>query len=790
MIKKGIFCLLLFPFFFLQGFAQSLTETAFNNTYLTAKVSDPQDEPSITNLIRLGVRAFYLETLSAQSTPVFLKNLQTIPDNLGPQNIILIIGKTINKDTYYTLLEKSGIKQDAFISLFEAQDFWHVEYENQRITSIHGDLQEKLVFCNIIEKNWNNELVNPNTQFIELVLSFWQQTGRKPNFVCFTPTPFGFSVTELLNQTNSILKVSGEVNFQQKLLEEIIWEKEIPAITGGKFSFPHFAGQRINLKPEKPGFDFHPPSFESTDLKQDSTISFEGTIKNIGENLVAWYPFDENFDNFSNLPLKKVESENTQIKNDLSRKKVAEFSGKSFLKLPPVEALGLNDQDFTISLWIKADTLIDEDEPIISTFKRKFREGLHLIFRDQKPYMGFHSDDINGNFKIKAGQWYHVVWRYYKNLGERAIFINGKPDKKVRNLASFKGDGEIYLGVRRTADEERDYFQGKMDDLAIWNRALGDEEIKALYLGKEIKPLSLAKKNTPFLPFFVVGGILLIGALIYFRKREHKPEQTKEIAGTPKPEDKSAALPKRNMVKLFGIFTAIDKNGNDITRDFTPRVRQLFLLLVFYSSKFPQGISVEELSREVWPDLDLEKAANNRRVNMKKLRALLANFEGLEVVHTENFLKLQYSSPFYCDYFEFKQLTDQFLNTKKPEQAAYKQFLQFINSGQFLPKIEGEWLDPFKEFVSNFTIDYCLELIKSFPAEDDEIKINQITKIIFLYDPFNEEALAFLMQHFISSNKTQLAKHTYNDFKKAYQDAYDEDFPKSFEEILATTNLQ
>ncbi|MBX2842775.1 MAG: hypothetical protein KTR26_13470 [Flammeovirgaceae bacterium] len=790
MIKKGTFWLLCIFLLSFGAFSQSFPEIALNQTYLTTKISEQYTASSFSKLLHLGVNAFYLEKIPNQPS-VFFKKLKTLSESVTSEKIILIVGQNLNRNRLSSHLKYAGIIQNeesGIIVLNEEEDFWHVEFENQRTTTVHGVQQQKFVFCNFIEENWNNDLVNPNTQFIELVLSFWQQTGRRPNFVCFTPTPLEFSVLENLAHTNTVLKVNGFVKYEKKPLEEIFWEKEIPAITGGKFSFPHFSGQRIKIKPEKPGFDFQPTLFESNDLKQDTSITFQATIKNIGENLVAWYPFDENFENYSNNQLKKVESENTNINDDSERKKAAYFSGESYLKLPPVEALGLNDQDFTISLWIKADTLIDADEPIISTFKRKFREGLHLIFRDQKPYMGFHSDDINGNFEIKARQWYHVVWRYYKKLGERAIFINGKLDKKVKSLSSFKGDGEIYLGVRRTAEEERDYFQGKMDDLAIWNRALGDEEIREIFEGKVIEPLPSIEKSFSFILFITMVGIILIGIFIFIRKEKKKQVKSRSVQEKSIIEGITPVFPKKNMVKLFGVFTAIDKSGNDITKEFTPRIRQFFLLLVFYSSKYPQGISVEELSREIWPDLDLEKAANNRRVNLKKLRAVLANFEGLEVVQTENFLKLKYSSPFHCDYFEFKQLTDQFLNTKKPEQAAYKQFLQFINSGQFLPKIEGEWLDPFKEFVSNFTIDYCLELIKSFPAEDDEIKINQITKIVFLYDPFNEEALVLLMQHFISSNKIQLAKHTYNDFKKAYQDAYDETFSKSYEEVLATGN--
>lgn len=51
----------------------------------------------------------------------------------------------------------------------------------------------------------------------------------------------------------------------------------------------------------------------------------------------------------------------------------------------------------------------------------------------------------------------------------------------------------------------------------------------------------------------------------------------------------------RSAISLLGTFNVRDKDGNDITGAFTPRLKSLLVLLVLYTEKNKQGILTKKL---------------------------------------------------------------------------------------------------------------------------------------------------------------------------------------------------
>jgi len=81
---------------------------------------------------------------------------------------------------------------------------------------------------------------------------------------------------------------------------------------------------------------------------------------------------------------------------------------------------------------------------------------------------------------IKAGEWVHLAATYSIETGEMALYVNGKQIRKSkRNPADplRKNKGAIHIASR----DRLAYFQGVMDELKIYSRALKAGEIKAVY---------------------------------------------------------------------------------------------------------------------------------------------------------------------------------------------------------------------------------------------------------------------------------------------------------------------
>ena len=96
----------------------------------------------------------------------------------------------------------------------------------------------------------------------------------------------------------------------------------------------------------------------------------------------------------------------------------------------------------------------------------------------------------------------------------------------------------------------------------------------------------------------------------------------------------------RSAISLLGTFNVRDKEGNDITSNFTPRLKSLLVLLILYTEKNEKGILTRKMTEMLWSDKDEIAARNNRNVTLRKLRVLLEEVGDVEDVYKRQFTKL------------------------------------------------------------------------------------------------------------------------------------------------------
>lgn len=122
----------------------------------------------------------------------------------------------------------------------------------------------------------------------------------------------------------------------------------------------------------------------------------------------------------------------------------------------------------------------------------------------------------------------------------------------------------------------------------------------------------------------ILCAMVVIVVLVFLSKR--KPKKTKVVAPTLRPieqpnvEEESydpivGIKPVNNTnrersILLFGGFQVIDSQGEKITREFTPLLKQLFLIILLNTLKEGKGISSFKLKETLWFDKSEEKAKN------------------------------------------------------------------------------------------------------------------------------------------------------------------------------------
>ncbi|PWW02453.1 concanavalin A-like lectin/glucanase superfamily protein [Paenibacillus cellulosilyticus] len=163
------------------------------------------------------------------------------------------------------------------------------------------------------------------------------------------------------------------------------------------------------------------------------------------------------------------------------------FSGQGdHIVLDPPAAL--NPEAFSVSVWVKYDqnaarkgwsnAIISQDDHGLEADKsrRVFQlstKGDRLVWHR----MG-RGRDAFGKYPIQVGVWYHVVACF--DGCEHKLYVNGELNDSQAGTFKPNADEPIYIG-KKNSNEPRFWFNGAIDDIRIYNRALLEQEISELY---------------------------------------------------------------------------------------------------------------------------------------------------------------------------------------------------------------------------------------------------------------------------------------------------------------------
>ncbi|WP_158027228.1 LamG-like jellyroll fold domain-containing protein [Labilibacter marinus] len=618
---------------------------------------------------------------------------------------------------------------------------------------------------------------NQDPFFISHALNVWKNTGKVINFLVFDL--YNRNYKGLRSHFNTQLNISGTISYNREPLQKVFWEGDFNAVTHGEYSFPVTLNDNVVLKPVSPGFRFIPEEIKIEDITKSITQNFIAVPLEIHHNMSAYFPFNEEIKDEG--PQKfKVLNHGAKIVMDGKRNHVAEFDGKSYITIPEANTLGMSNSDFTVSAWIKLDrenTRNKRDFSIMGTKENYYRGGLHLQTRDNRPYFGFFSNDLWGNSHISPKRWYHVVWRYTKYNQEQAIFVNGKPDVSSLNHPAFVSNSNIYIGRSISQDN---LYEGRIDDVIIWERALGEDEIWNLYqdisLDKGNVFINYLKRNKYWLAacLFITTVILLV-----FRRKKNasKPNSKPEISSISIQEQ----IPTKNTIRLFGDLQIIDQSGEDITNKFTPRLKQIFVYLIIKSKSSDQGVSSDEFIHEIWPGFDRKKAINNRGVSISKLRSLLELMDNITISNHQERWRIDLSESVYCDYYDcLNKLKSNLFNDREKLNA----FLSIVQRGAFLHDCKDSSFDEIKGNFSNKVIDILTRLLSDFDLNQNPELVIQISDRILAADDVNEEALKYKIKALIVLRQVNQAKFLFKSFKEKHEEIYNEALNITFEELI------
>jgi two-component SAPR family response regulator len=694
-------------------------------------------------------------------------------------------------DTERILSENKNLIVFTFQKPSQGNSFFHyawdniAEYPHSGIEDplfdghyINGDISKELLLIRDLEipasidrQNLFLLDINQNQFYINHILNRWKNTGKQPNFI-FAGRNSRF-LSPLIPWLNTYKSVKGVVKINDKPMEKVFWKHSNKSITNGYFSFPYSEGEELNLTPFSPGFTFNPQSFIVSNENLILSIAFSANPLSLNDGLTAYFPFDNNWNNYLDKN-EKIVPTNATFTSDITKGEVAKLPENSYIVIGKPENYGIRNNSFSVSAWFKLNEVnIGGEYSILGTPEGVFRKGLHLVIRQGRPYFGFYGNDLWAEKIIEPNEWFHIVFRYNYFNGEQAIYVNGLNVGASFNHASFIGDSALVVGK---SINKRNFLNGYIDDLYIWNRPIGEEEIQFLY-NSEYKPVIDEKRNLPS-GYWIIPVLSLLAGFIFFviYKNRRKQGHTKQSTVVLKKADEQ----NKNSLFLFGDFQIFDLKGEELSARFTPKLKELFLLILLYGFKHKKGIKTEKLTSILWADFQSKKAANNRSVTFNKLRKIIENVNGLSIEYNNGYWKIKAEKDFYCDYFGALSILE---NRDNPTRQDLELFFNFVRKGVFLNEIYWEWLDEFRGFVSNEIIDNLLQYASFLNEKDDCQLLKAIAERILLNDDMNEKALQIVIRQLINSNNLNKARFRYSQFLSSYNEAYGEPYTLSFEDF-------
>ena len=620
-------------------------------------------------------------------------------------------------------------------------------------------------------------------EFIQdsLIVDYWMQFGKMPNFIQINPElfPIADSLAFMLNRKS---KVFGAVRSKEGLLYGVNFKNHKNLIVDGYFSLP--IDINLNLPvfiPHKAGYYFSPDIIYTTPENKNNLKEFIGFPLDFEYGLTDNFVFGATIKNTVRKNNKELIINEVKILEDEVHGKVGYFSKGAY-----VDA-GLNSRtalkgSFTISAWVKP-TVLNNNNSILGkgdNFVLKLHEGL-LTFT-----MADIKDYISEASPVPLNEWTHVALVHSKLNNELLFFVNGVQTDKIQLIEDYDtSDYNILIG----SNLWQEFFVGYLTNIKIWERELNAFEIAKEYHKTEF--------NSPTeLPSYLLLGIIIIVALIilsviwFWKRRVVRIKETSLPKGLKKGlviSDSKSFNNASEKILCFGPLRIITSEGIDIAKKLSPKLKQLFVIILIHSLGDKDGINTKKLTEALWPGFGLKNAKNTRGTNMQNLRAILSATKEMNLIFRDKNWYLEIGKDCFCDYQEvLNYLTDLKLNEVSVPylEEQLPKLLSILKEDRFFVNMSESWLDPIVEKMSNRIIEFCFSMSKILDIEKQSFLLYDLASVMYIYDDLNENALHIKIQILIRQGKLSLAHTVYDNFVKLYEKIYGESYTVKFEDMV------
>ena len=161
------------------------------------------------------------------------------------------------------------------------------------------------------------------------------------------------------------------------------------------------------------------------------------------------------------------------------------FDGNFYVQIPDASGFSVTS-NVTVAAWISVDALTQDWQTIFCRGDWSWR--LHR--NDLTDYAAFHMSGLSGGYGASGGttdiavpkRWLHLVGTYQNGVGA-VLYINGAVEATaaVSGLINTNGSDPVTIGAWINGGVLSRQWQGQIDEVRIYNRALTASDVTQLY---------------------------------------------------------------------------------------------------------------------------------------------------------------------------------------------------------------------------------------------------------------------------------------------------------------------
>ena len=294
--------------------------------------------------------------------------------------------------------------------------------------------------------------------------------------------------------------------------------------------------------------------------------------------------------------------------------------------------------------------------------------------------------------------------------------------------------------------------------------------------------------NKTFYYFFLTVSclLLLVLGLYCLKKRKNRKKENLLDDNDLSLELKELSISqkKKSAILLFSGFQVFDKNGKDMTDNFTPILKQIFLFLLLNSIR-DKKVTSEKLDETFWLGMDKQSASNNRSVNIRKLRIILEKIGDITVSNKNSYWSICMGSDIVCDYKEVMTILKNLRDNETINSKTIEYVLKLTSGGLLLPNLNVEWVDGYKSEYTDLITNVLIKAATKPEIKGDPRVLLQIANTILLHDTIDEDAVRIKCRVLFQLGQKGASKQCFDKFQVEYTRILNDVPNLKYEDILS-----